>query len=67
MIGDSPINCVFWPAGTTDGILCAGEVHTYWIDDCVNGGVAEQDYCDAHAPNDDEGAFSERGFTPRRP
>lgn len=58
-----PPTCVFWPSGTTDGKTCAGEIHTYWIED-TEGGVCEQEYCDAHAPDDSNDASS-RGFTPR--
>lgn len=47
--------CVHDPAGTTDGILCAGEVHGYWVDD-GEGDVAEILLCDAHAPKDESGA-----------
>lgn len=60
-----PIDCIFWPGGTTDGVRCAGETNSYWID-TTDGDVAEQTFCDAHAPDDSHDASS-RGFTPRNP
>lgn len=51
-------DCAFYPNGTTDGILCAGEVRTDW-GEVGDGSVAPVEYCEAHR-------LDEHGNLPRK-